>query len=347
MKILILSSSQNPGSDPASERLNLMAGIVGKFENAGIYRNIQKASQLQPLLESEKPDLVFCASYFVYDDATGEKANIHRILDQLNIPFVGSDADTLELVLSKAVLKNRWEQNGINTPRYKLITRKDDLQKELDLKNFPYLLKPNLEGNSRGLSEKSIVFNRSDLEERVKSSLQTYSELLVEEYLGSFADIREFTLAMIGNGIHKLVMPTEVKLLRTKKYRLITTEDKDQHLTYTSELPESFFKEQLMAFAHEAFNVAGVRDYSRCDVIYANNTLFAIEINGQPMVPDLWFENCSKDAGLDKAQYINAILIAGIIRNNQQKKRKLTIPQKMIDSLPDAVYQKLMWKNGH
>ncbi len=130
MKILILSSSQNPGSDPASERLNLMAGIVGKFENAGIYRNIQKASQLQPLLESEKPDLVFCASYFVYDDATGEKANIHRILDQLNIPFVGSDADTLELVLSKAALKKRGNKTDQH-PQIQSITKKDYLQKEL------------------------------------------------------------------------------------------------------------------------------------------------------------------------------------------------------------------------
>lgn len=344
MKVLILSSSSVHGKDPAAERLELMADIIGQFDTLGIYRSIQKASQIQPLLTTERPDAVFCASYFISNDMSGEPLNIHRMLDQLGTPYIGADADALELVLSKAALKKRWEQNGINTPKSKLITNAGDLKQGADLKNFPYLVKPNLEGNSRGLSEKSIVFNPSDLELRVNELIKTFPEVLVEEYLGKYADIREFTIAMIGNGVHKLVMPTEVKLLRKKKYRIITTEDKDQHLTYTSGLPGSFFKEQLIAFAHEAFNVAGMRDYSRCDVIHANNTLFAIEINGQPMVPDLWFENCSKDGGLDKTQYINAILIAGILRNNKQKKRKITIPQKMIDSLPDGVYQKLLWK---
>jgi len=73
--------------------------------------------------------------------------------------------------------------------------------------------------------------------------------------------------------------------------------------------------EELCELTIRAFHVAEVRDYSRLDVIYAGGKFYAIEINGQPMVTDKWFEACARGVGLDEAQSLNAIFLSGIARN--------------------------------
>ena len=64
--------------------------------------------------------------------------------------------------------------------------------------SFPYILKPDMEGNSRGLDESSIVFNKTEMLAKTNELLKIYEGILVEEYLGDHPDLREFTVAMIG-----------------------------------------------------------------------------------------------------------------------------------------------------
>jgi hypothetical protein len=76
-------------------------------------------------------------------------------------------------------------------------------------------------------------------------------------------------------------------------------------------------------------------------VLFANNDLNAIEINGQPMIPDKWFEVCCRGAGLDKDQYLNAIFLAGIVRNLQEGNSTLQIPEMMMNLLPKNIITEL------
>jgi hypothetical protein len=46
--------------------------------------------------------------------------------------------------------------------------------------------------------------------------------------------------------------------------------------------------------------------------------IYAIEINGQPMVPDRWFAACARTKNLDDDQYLNAIFWAGLVRTARQ-----------------------------
>jgi len=97
-----------------------------------------------------------------------------------------------------------------------------------------------------------------------------------------------------------ILMPCEIVFKVPKPLRIITTRDKDEHRTRAIPVDDLELCEELCELTIRAFHVAGVRDYSRLDVIYAGGKFDAIEINGQSMVPDMWFEACARGVGLDK-----------------------------------------------
>ena len=345
MKAILLSCPEKNRSVARVGRFRKIVSALNEGGITGSHHILHSQSQLLQILYSEHPDIVFSAACFTPGD-TNELFNIHKILEKMDIPYVGSDSDTLELVLSKTKLKDRWKSLGVPTPDYFQIRRFGNsvcgLDRLLGATIFPYILKPDCEGNSRGLSEDSIVFDQKSLELKLSCLLDQYDEVLVERYLGTNFDIREFTVAMIGNGNQMLLMPAEIVLLRERKIRIITTQDKERHFTRAIPVYDHDMKEHLILLASQAFRAAGVRDYSRCDVIYANGQFYAIEINGQPMVPDKWFEACARGVGLDSLQYVNAIFLAGIVRNFEQGKVDLIIPLEMKQILPRLILDVLL-----
>jgi D-alanine-D-alanine ligase-like ATP-grasp enzyme len=101
------------------------------------------------------------------------------LLEAEGFPYIGSDETTLELVLSKAVLKDKWIDTGMPTLAYFVVSDKgagvierfDQLEMNQD---FPYIVKPSKGGTSRGILEDSIVFNTSSRKKLVQDLLVTY-----------------------------------------------------------------------------------------------------------------------------------------------------------------------------
>jgi D-alanine-D-alanine ligase len=255
------------------------ANMTRALEHGGIdgkYYHLTSMEQLECLLFIEHPDIVYSADYYIKDEANN-RFLIQSLLDEKSIPYVGSTPDTLEFVRSKSDLKVMWRLNHVATPAFLLVYKigsqifgTDALDQAAD---YPYILKPDREGNSRGLDESSIVFDRSALDSKLEELLQTYTEVLIEKFLGTATDIREFTVAMIGSGTNKLLMPAEITLKQKKELRIVTTKDKDNHLTQASLLADENLKKKIIEFAERAFETAGVRDYSRCDILMADGQL--------------------------------------------------------------------------
>lgn len=340
MKAVILYT---PVEGRAGMDARRFAGMAEQLERGGIHASchlIDSVSRLRQAVVLEKPEIAYSAAYYTRDDSGGCES-IHELLEQWHIPYIGSSSEVLELVLSKFALKERWLEVGVSTPHAILVRKSDPLEGLAgNLANrgitFPCLLKPNREGNSRGLDENSIVFDDASLWNKLADLFPIYDDVLIEEYLGCNPDIREFTTAMIGNGEHRIICPAEITLLRNKKYRIITTRDKDDHHTRAAPVEDEMLKGDLIEFARNAFDAAGVRDYARLDILMTGGQFYAIEINGQPMIPDRWFEVCSSDAGLDSGKYLQAIFLAGIVRHNSQG-ALLNIPSGLMKLLPDEI----------
>ena len=340
MKVLIVC---HPRVEKATDDQRRFADLASELAKGGVeatVASIFEYDQLLTVLGQEKPDIVFPAIYFV-KQPRGEKINITKLLDEWRMPYIGSDARTLELVLVKSALKQLWQQNQVSTPEFCVIRKDVGLQEKIDrlleAAQFPLIIKPDTEGNSRGLDESSIVCSEDRLITKAKALLKFYDQILVERYLGAAPDFREYTIALIGNGQGALFMPAQIKLKVMRKPRIVTTQDKDRHNTYAIPVCEPEIRDPLMAFSREAFATAGVRDYTRLDVMRANGKFYAIEINGQPMIPDKWFEACAQGIGLNKTQYLNAILFAVIQRNTHSGYHHLKVPEKLNRLLPEEI----------
>jgi len=348
MKVLILSDPGTAGFEIGRTPTKFMT-MIKAIEQGGLegtHYFVGTTEELKAVLKKEHPDIIFSAAYYTLDEA-GKRRNIHGLLEAEGLPYIGSDETTLELVLSKAALKDKWMGTGISTPDYFVVSDKgmgfvEGLDKVEVEHDFPYIVKPSKGGNSRGILEDSIVFSSSSLKKLVHDLLASYNEILVEQYLGRYEDIREFTVAMIGNGDQMILMPCEIVFKVPKALRVITTSDKDEHRTRAISIDDHGLYEESCELANKAFHIAEVRDYSRLDVIYAGGKFYAIEINGQPMVPDKWFEACARGVGLDKEQYMNAIFLAGISRNRREGNLKKCIPSALKRVIPIEMYERLV-----
>ena len=143
---------------------------------------------------------------------------------------------------------------------------------------------------------------------------EAYPAIIAERYLGEFPDFREFTCACIGNGAARRFLPAEIVFAGATERRIVTTEDKDGLKARAWRIGDGALASKVAALAAGAFEAAGVRDYSRCDLIQAGERLWAIEVNGQPMIPDPWFQACAEFGGLSESAYVEAIFAAAIAR---------------------------------
>lgn len=345
MKVLLLSTPKVGQYLQDAESNYTIIDALSRCGISGKHFSIYTKNQLFSVLRLERPEIVYCADYYTTED-NGEHLCIHALLEENQIPFIGSSPAALELVLSKSDLKAKWWLNNVSTPPYFPVQNINNLVLAADgystLSDYPYILKPDREGNSRGLDESSIVFDQKSLETKTEDMLKSYKKILIEKYLGDFSDIREFTVAMIGNGHHKLLMPAELTLKQKKLLRIITTEDKETHKTQDLPVKDMELSRKLTTLSEKAFDIAGVRDYARCDLILADGRLYAIEINGQPMIPDKWFEVCASGIGLDPTEYINAIFLAGLLRNIRNGYGDLTIPHQMLEKLPVQILEVIL-----
>jgi D-alanine-D-alanine ligase len=137
----------------------------------------------------------FDFAFNIAEGVRGEarEAQIPAMLEMLGIPYSGSGVTTLAITLDKRRTKEGLVASGIRTPRFQLLTRGSDLSQDL---NFPLFLKPNGEGSSRGITAKSLVTSREELEGVVSEMVSRYRQpVLAEEYLAG----REFTVGLLGN----------------------------------------------------------------------------------------------------------------------------------------------------
>lgn len=344
MKLLIINRPRQGRQQADARRFQKMLDAVRLSGISAEYHALQTVKELEQVLASMQPDLVYCANYNI-QNAEGKDVSIQQYLLDRKIAYIGSLPESLELVLSKSQLKRKWRKDEVATPSFFTLEivggKVQGLEAVLQEGQYPYILKPDREGNSRGLDENSVVNNPAEFKEKAQDLLQKYKFVLVEKFLGRSRDLHEYTVAMIGNGENRLLMPAEIRLKVPKRVRVITTRDKDEHMTQAEPVRDPLLIERLSRFAGHAFDSAQVRDYARCDLLMADNHLYAIEINGLPMIPDLWFEVCARGASLDAGQYLNAIVAAGLIRAKRQGKIHADIPKRMLNGLPESVMSRL------
>lgn len=211
----------------------------------------------------------------------GEDGNIQRILEDLNIPYVGSGVKASAFAIDKIKSKEVFIKNNILTPPFVQVNSKPthDLV-NLNKLSLPWVVKPAREGSTIGIS---IVEERDGFLPAYELAKKYDHDILVEEYIKG----REFTVGVIG-GKELTPLPVIEILSKNKFY--------DFEAKYTKGLTEFkipailaedvYTKAQKLACqVHQSLGCYGM---SRVDMICSqDNQLYILEVNTIPGLTEL------------------------------------------------------------
>ncbi|KAF4185613.1 hypothetical protein CNMCM7927_006431 [Aspergillus lentulus] len=249
-----------------------------------------EATDITSALEKHKKwDLVFNSSYGLYGPA--KHAQVPGILEAYQIPTTFSDAATLMLCQDKWKTKI-WnkimlEHCNIPTPPFAIVRNEEMAldpapgQKAIELSphatalsSYPLFVKPNAEGDSKGVVPASKVSNQDELESAIRVLREKFpqQDILIETFLPG----QEFSVGILGTG-------REARVIGLASYNFRPLNDQnsprqiDFHLQGKDNLESGAVEQVVMHMDHpgvrevgemgiRAWNVLGCRDGGRVDI---------------------------------------------------------------------------------
>ncbi len=230
---------------------------------------LEECAEIEGQLLTAQPDLVFNLAEGL--SGPWREARLPALLERHNIPFTGSSSQTLRRCLDKAATKRALLRHGLPTPAFTVIYH---VEQVCDAMTFPLMVKPLHEGSSKGIRGDSVVSTPAELRLQVQRILDTYSQpALVEAFLPG----REFTVALLGNGVEVRALPlVEIcfAALQSRATPIYSYEAK--WLWDTPEHPLDIFTcpadigpeltQCIVEMALQAFQVLACRDWCRIDI---------------------------------------------------------------------------------
>jgi D-alanine-D-alanine ligase len=273
------------------------------------------ASRLVAQLEAFAPDIIF-------NTAEGRRGKMRRafypvLFEELGIPYTGSDSYTLCVTLDKALSKRILAGYGIPSPRGRLITRESLRAGGLDELHFPVLTKPNFEGSSKGITQRSVADDPVGLGKNLDELLATYAEgVLVERFVPG-TDVRVVRIEGVTRvtSVEMVVDPGYARRFEILDYAL-----KHEHWGHVTRvtpprLPARTI-ERLEDLATRGFDALGMRDAMALDFrVGIDGEVYFLSAAPLPSLePGTALFVAAQAAGLDYDQTILAILRSAATR---------------------------------
>lgn len=258
-------------------------------------------------LQLETDGSLFVFNIAEYLDEENKSGFLPALLDDLDIPHLGSSASAVELGLNKGETKNLLIQQGVPTPPFFVIKNQDDpLNPQIDQVGFPMIVKPLSEGGHIGINGDSIVH---DIHSLKKVSQQILNDLdqpaLVEAYIGG-PHMREFSVGIL-DGLPRLFTPIEIDFNAMNNNEQILSYDAAQDdLEEIKVLPQGMLLDTIIDRTARTFDIVGGADYSRVDLRMDDSDCYVLEINMMPgLGPSSFLPQAAKDIhGLEYPELI-------------------------------------------
>ncbi len=226
-------------------------------------------------LSDTRIDIVFNILHGKY----GEDGIVQGILEYLDIPYTGSGILGSAIGIDKIMSKKIFIQNGIPVPPHVCIDIADPLKTLEAIASeigFPFVLKPNCEGSSIGVS---LIKDDSDYRSKIAGHIDEYPCSYAERYIAG----KEITIGIAGNRNNIMTLP----ILSLKP----ANEFYDFEAKYTKgltefELPAKMTLEKektILKFAETAFREMKLSGVVRFDAIIDDNeNPYFLEVNTIP-----------------------------------------------------------------
>ncbi len=232
-----------------------------------------------------------CKLDFVFNIAEGRgnlrsrEAQAPAILEMLDIPYSGSDPQTLAITLDKPLAKQLVSAAGVTTPPWLIIASLKSLG-AISAYDFPLpaFIKPAFEGSSKGIRLTSRAATAARARAVTRRLLAEYNQpVLVEKYIEG----DEVTVGIVGNSPPVIVGVMRVlprKIFKNFVYSLEVKRDWRNQVEYEcpARLPRATIK-RITDASLAAYTALGCRDFSRLDFrLAADGTPHFLEVNPLP-----------------------------------------------------------------
>jgi len=263
-----------------------------------IVKSLEVRGHKVKLYEATSPLLFYSLALdrpqFVFNIAEGKngphrEAFVPAILDELRLPYSGSNVLSLAISMDKIMTKEVLRLAGVPTPNYKVIKLTDPV--DFSALKFPVICKPPFEGSSMGITSKSVCYSEEQAHHEVVEIFQKFkSPVLVEE----FVEGTELTVGVMGNFPPKALPPMEIDFstlskreLKASAFGIQTFKFKTDYSTKANYYLPARLPEEMLAkiskICEEAFIALRNRDVARFDLRLDNEgTPYILEVNPLP-----------------------------------------------------------------
>ena len=268
-------------------------------------------------IKKEAPDLVFN----LVESVGGKGCLIHiapAFLDVLNIPYTGSQTDSIYRTSNKLFAKEWLRANNLPTPDYLCL---ENITNHTNIKKGEYIIKSVWEHASIGLDDQSVVTAKSTAtlkKEMAKRKDQLGGQCFAEKYI----DGREFNLSMLaGPDGPEVLPPAEIRFesFNDEKRKIVGYEAKwdQESFEYNNTVRTFDFSNEdlplltrLKKLSLQCWNFFKIKGYCRVDFrVDKENQPWVLEINANPCIsPDAGFMVAAGRAGLKTEDVIGRII---------------------------------------
>jgi len=201
------------------------------------------------------------------------------ILEELEIPFVGSDTTAIAIALNKSLAKIIWKSKGLQTSPFRIAKSVEDCSvfKDNPPFNYPLLIKPIAGRGSAGIDDSSIIKNYEQLVKGVEERLNTIKQpVLIEKFLQG----TEITLGLIGNKNDiRVLPPLEISFNGSGSFLTFDKKEIDNDTFYCPARLNDEDICKIKKFAKKAYQAIGSKDYGRIDTVLTKEGPCLLEIN--------------------------------------------------------------------
>jgi D-alanine-D-alanine ligase len=323
MRIALTYNLKRSGGEDESEfdtreTIDALAGIVADLGHAVIPIEVARPiPELAALLAALAPDLVF-------NLAEGTRGRFREafypaLFEQLGLPFTGSDAGVLAVALDKSLTNRIVSAAGVPTPRSRLIQTADGIPRAIAALRGqgPWIVKPNYEGSSKGITTDSIAIDRAAAPRVASAILARYPDgVLIEELIPGL-DVSVGWIEGLG-----VLAPASHHYAASEPFPLYDRERKRGgpalvHTRVPAAVATSI-RDRLIALTRRAVSALGITGYGRADYrVTPSGDVYFLEINPLPaLAPEDGYEiyDAAALAGASRADVVGRILSAAIDR---------------------------------
>ncbi|BCS94486.1 hypothetical protein DSLASN_01180 [Desulfoluna limicola] len=254
-------------------------------ENGYPPKLIEADRNLPESLLSNNIDIVFNIAEGM--NKQSREAQVPAICDLLGIEHTGSDAACLSISLNKNLSSKLVQSEGLLAPRS--VVFYPERKKYQHSLNYPVILKPNLEGTSKGIFDSCVVGNdEAFLKELECCFKRSPGPILCEEFIQG----REFTVGVAGStglsilGISEIVFHKRKNAYPIYSYEVKQIDNPFDNDVFKIESPPKLTKSlerKIGKAARDIFQITGCRDIARIDFrVTDDERVYFIEINPLP-----------------------------------------------------------------